>query len=80
MALFKKQKNQKLSYKERSENAVGVFKKTVNELELINSEMDLDQESIKMQIEELQREYDSIENQKLTNANFIGKIKTFLEL
>lgn len=77
MALFKKQQ---LSYKERSENAVGVFKKTVNELELINSEMDLDQESIKMQIEELQREYDSIENQKLTNINFVSKIKTFLEL
>lgn len=69
-----------LKLKRRSEDAVGVFKKTVSDLATINAQIQ-DEQDIKMQkIVDLQLEHSELDNQRKQNINFIDKMNKFLTI
>lgn len=69
-----------LKLKRRSEDAVGVFKKTVSDLATINAQIQ-DEQDIKMQkIVDLQLEHSELDNQRKQNINFIDKMNEFLTI
>jgi hypothetical protein len=67
------------SLKEASTRAIGIFSKTIQELNEINSQIQK-QKSIKLtQINELQSECSSLQVQEEYNAKIVEKIETIIK-
>lgn len=72
--------NQIQQLKNRSQQALGVFRSTVASLASINDAIVTEQTSRKATIEQLNEEVAVLEEQRTENAKFIGKINDFLGL
>ena len=62
----------------RSEDAIGVFTKTVNKLKGINQELVDEQESKRLEARLLNDEIDELSKVETQNKQFISKIEAFL--
>lgn len=66
------------SLRKKSENALGVFKKTVSDLALANSEIVAEQQKKQQRIDVLVNEVKELHDIKSENEVFISRINTLL--
>lgn len=64
----------------RSENAIGVFKKTIADLAGVNSGIDTEIAKKEKVIEDARKEKTQLSDLKVRNTKFINKINEFLEV
>lgn len=66
------------SLTEKSNKIMDVFTKTVTDLGSVNSEIDIEQDSLKKKIEELTENHTKLQGVKEKNQKFVDKINQFL--
>lgn len=78
MSIFSSTTDKVTLLKQKSSNAIGVFKRTIADLASVNSEIVKEQEQRQATIDQLQREKEILNVQLVENETFIGKINEFL--